>query len=169
MSAHNSGSVQLLADRKCSLRIYQRDNHPDGGSSEARVGRRPDAALGTTSAFAGTHRRAGHYHWDSPARNRRSFLTCRHDCDCSRVSRHGLGSSFNLSARWHRLSEFWNLVAGGYRTGLPGYHIRCVAAELHQRRWREWNHETVEERYGPVDAAGLPAILDRARTFLRLP
>src|ERR1039458_6798459 len=38
MSANDSGSVQLLADRKCSLRIYQRDNHPDGGSSEARVG-----------------------------------------------------------------------------------------------------------------------------------
>ena len=83
-------------------------------------------------------------------------------------SRHGFGGGRDIGSRWHSLYQFRNLVAGGHRTGFPCGHARRVAAELHQRRRREWNYETIEERDGTVDVAGLPEILDSARTLLRL-
>jgi hypothetical protein len=55
-------------------------------------------------------------------------------------------------------SGTWSLV--GTELGFPCGHARCVAPELHQRRRREWNYETIEERDGTVDVAGLPEILD---------
>ena len=86
----------------------------------------------------------------------RPLLSFRNHGNRSRVSRYGLRCGCNFCSRRHRLSQFRNVVAAGHRTGFSGYHLRCVANELHQRRRREWNDETTEERHGPVDAAGLP-------------
>ena len=81
---------------------------------------------------------------------------------CSGLPRYGLRRGGYLGSRWYGFPQLRNVVTAGHGTGLPSDHSRCIAAELHQRRRRQRNHATAEECDGTLDAAMLPAIVDRA-------
>ena len=98
----------------------------------AHVGHEPDAAPRTPGEPAGADRRAGLDPRHTPARNCRSFLSCRHDGDRPSLPRHRLRGSCRLCSRGHRISQLRYLVSARYGARFSGDHVRSTAPEFHQ-------------------------------------